>query len=64
MEEKNQPYNVLFIAIDDLNDWVGFLRGNPQTRTPNMDKLASQGVVFESAYCAAPICNASLTIIN
>lgn len=58
-EEKKLPYNVLFIAIDDLNDWVGFLGGHPQTRTPNMDRLASQGIVFERAYCAAPISNAS-----
>jgi arylsulfatase A-like enzyme len=57
-EIKKHP-NVIFIALDDLNDWVGFLDGNPQTRTPNMDKLASSGVVFERAYCSAPISNAS-----
>jgi len=57
--QKGKPYNVLFIAIDDLNDWVGFLDGNPQTKTPNMDKLANQGIVFESAYCPASISNAS-----
>jgi len=54
-----QPYNIVFIAIDDLNDWTGFLGGHPQTQTPNMDKLASEGVVFEKAYCAAPVCNPS-----
>jgi arylsulfatase A-like enzyme len=48
--------NVLFIAIDDLNDWVGFLQGHPQTRTPNMDRLARRGVVFTNAHCAAPLC--------
>ncbi len=48
--------NVLFIAIDDLNDWVGFLQGHPQTRTPHMDRLAGQGVVFANAHCAAPLC--------
>ena len=42
--------NVLFIAIDDLNDWVGFLGGHPQTRTPNMDRLAARGVVFTNAH--------------
>lgn len=57
--KKVEPYNVLFIAIDDLNDWTGFLGGHPQTQTPNMDKLASQGVVFENAYCAASVCNPS-----
>lgn len=51
--------NVLFIAIDDLNHWVGFLGRNPQTRTPNLDRLAGQSVAFAHAYCAAPACNPS-----
>lgn len=51
--------NVLFIAIDDLNDWVGFLQGHPQTRTPNMDRLAARGVAFANAHCAAPLCSPS-----
>ena len=32
--------NVLFIAVDDLNDWVGHLGGHPQSKTPNIDQLA------------------------
>ena len=36
--------NILFIAIDDLNDWVGYLSGHPQACTPNLDRLAEQGV--------------------
>jgi arylsulfatase A-like enzyme len=51
--------NVLFIAIDDLNDWTGMLKGNPQARTPHMDRLASQGMVFTNAHCAAPACGPS-----
>jgi arylsulfatase A-like enzyme len=51
--------NVLFIAIDDLNHWVGHLGRNPQTKTPNIDRLARQGVTFTSAYCMAPACNPS-----
>ena len=51
--------NVLFIAIDDLNDWVGHLRGHPQAKTPNIDRLAGQGVSFTRAYCSAPLCNPS-----
>lgn len=51
--------NVLFIAIDDLNDWVGFLDGHPQAHTPNMDRLARRGITFTNAHCAAPACNPS-----
>lgn len=53
--------NVLFIAVDDLNDWVGFLDGNAQTITPNLDRLASRGTKFTRAYCTAPLCNPSRT---
>jgi arylsulfatase A-like enzyme len=53
--------NVLFIAIDDLNDWTGFLGGHPQARTPNLDRLAARGVAFTRAYCSAPACNPSRT---
>jgi arylsulfatase A-like enzyme len=51
--------NVLFIAIDDLNHWVGHLRRNSQTKTPNIDRLAADGVAFSHAYCTAPACNPS-----
>jgi len=51
--------NVLFIAVDDMNDWVGFLEGHPQVQTPNMDRLAKRGVVFTNAHCAAPLCGPS-----
>src|SRR6185369_10323944 len=57
-----QP-NVLFIPVDDLNHWVGHLGRNPQTKTPNIDRLAKMGVTFTHAYCAAPICNPSRTAL-
>ena len=53
--------NILFIAIDDLNDWVGPLKGHPQVQTPYMDRLAARGTVFTNAHCQAPICNPSRT---
>jgi arylsulfatase A-like enzyme len=49
--------NILFIAIDDMNDWIGCLNGHPGTITPNLDRLASLGMNFTSAHCAAPLCN-------
>lgn len=57
--DEKQPYNVLFIAIDDLNDWTGFAGGHPQTLTPNMDKLAQQGVIFDKTYAASSLCGPS-----
>lgn len=49
--------NVLFIAVDDLNDWVGCFGGNPQAITPNMDKFAKTGgMVFSRAYCPSTVC--------
>jgi choline-sulfatase len=53
--------NVLHIAIDDLNDWVGCLGGHPDTHTPNIDRLAKRGMLFTNAHCQAPICNPSRT---
>lgn len=58
-DQPSRP-NVLVIAIDDLNDWVGSFGGNPQTRTPNMDKFCAEGAVaFQNAYCPGPICGPS-----
>lgn len=51
--------NVLFIAVDDLNHWVGYLGRNPQAVTPRIDQLAARGVRFTRSYCAAPVCNPS-----
>src|SRR5262245_66377348 len=51
--------NVLFIAVDDLNHWVGHLGRNRQTKTPNIDRLAAMGVTFTRANCAGPVCNPS-----
>lgn len=57
-KEQISP-NVLLIAVDDLNDWIGVLGGHPQAKTPNMDRLASRGVLFSNAHCQAPVCNPS-----
>lgn len=51
--------NVLFIAIDDLNDWIGPMGGNPQVNTPHLDKFANLSIVMNKAYCPATICGPS-----
>lgn len=51
--------NVLFISIDDLNDWLGCYGGHSQVKTPHIDDLAREGVTFTNAHCQAPICNPS-----
>jgi arylsulfatase A-like enzyme len=51
--------NVLFIAIDDQNDWIGCLGGHPQVKTPHIDGLAVRGTLFTNAHCQAPLCNPS-----
>jgi len=60
---KAQHTNVLWISIDDLNNWVGYLEGHPQVKTPNMDRLAERGVAFTNAHCTTPLCNPSRSAI-
>jgi choline-sulfatase len=55
--------NILFIAIDDQNDWIGCLGGHPQAKTPNIDRLAARGTLFTNAHCQAPLCNPSRTSV-
>lgn len=51
--------NVLFLAIDDQNDWIGHMGGHPLVKTPHLDALAARGTTFLNAHCQAPICNPS-----
>ena len=53
--------NILFIAIDDQNDWIGHMGGHPMAKTPHLDKLAARGTTFLNAHCNAPLCNPSRT---
>ncbi|WP_419194326.1 sulfatase [Novipirellula herctigrandis] len=61
--DADHPH-VLFIAVDDLNDWVGCMKGHPQALTPNIDRLAARGMLFANAHCAAPACNPSRAAIS
>jgi arylsulfatase A-like enzyme len=56
---EQQRMNVLFIAVDDLNHWVGYTGRNLQGKTPNIDRLSKMGMSFTNAHCTAPACNPS-----
>ncbi|RKU05504.1 hypothetical protein C6501_19825 [Candidatus Poribacteria bacterium] len=55
-------YNVLFIMVDDLRPMLGCY-GHSEMHTPNIDRLAQRGTLFNRTYCQAPLCNASRTSI-
>ncbi len=57
--------NILFISVDDMNDWVGFLGGHPgmKIHTPNLDRLAAASTVFTNAHTPAPACAPTRTAI-
>jgi len=59
-ESINRP-NILFISIDDLNDWSEPLAGNPQSLTPNLSSFAEEAMNFTRNYCVSPGCNPSRT---
>lgn len=56
--------DIVFIIVDDLNDWLGCLGGHPQASSPNIDRLAATGMLFKHAYCNAPQCRPSRTSLN
>jgi len=53
----NRPPNVLFILTDDQGPWAAGCYGNPEIRTPNIDRLAAEGLRFENFFCASPVCS-------
>src|SRR2546425_3723178 len=57
--QKTAPPNILWIIADDHVPYVMGAYGNKQVRTPNLDKLASQGMRFDGAFCNSPVCTAS-----
>ena len=61
LSQSAEAPDILFIAIDDMNDWISPLDGHPQAITPNMERLAERGIVFTNAHSPAPLCNPSRT---
>lgn len=57
------PPNVLFIAVDDLNNLIGAIDRTYGPKTPNLDRLAASGVLFTNAHCQAPLCGPSRTSV-
>ncbi len=55
--------NVLFLAVDDMNDWIGCLGTTPRAITPNFDRLAARGVNFTNAHTAGVFCAPSRAAI-
>ena len=60
--QARQP-NVLFLAVDDMNDWLGCMGTSPRAITPNLDKLANRGVLFTNAHTAGVYCAPSRAAI-
>ena len=61
--EDKRP-DIVFIIVDDLNDWLGCMGGHPDAKSPNMDALARSGMLFSQAYCNSPQCRPSRTSLN
>lgn len=61
--ETKHP-DLVFIVVDDLNDWLGCLGGHPDAISPNIDALAASGMLFPHAYCNSPQCRPSRTSLN
>ncbi|MBR90613.1 MAG: choline-sulfatase, partial [Verrucomicrobiales bacterium] len=61
LHSADKKPNILMIAIDDQNDWIGYLGGHPMVKTPHIDALAKRGTAFTNAHCQSPLCNPSRT---
>jgi len=56
MSSADRP-NVVFILTDDQGPWAAGCYGNPEIRTPNIDRLAGEGVRFQNFFCTSPVCS-------
>ena len=61
---ENPRPDIVFIIVDDLNDYLGCLGGHPDAKSPNIDELAASGMLFKHGYCNSPQCRPSRTSLN
>ena len=54
MEKKP---DIIFILTDDQGAWAMHCAGTPELYTPNLDRIASNGMRFENFFCASPVCS-------
>lgn len=55
-ESETNAYNVVMLMSDEHNPKYSSVYGHPFVQTPNMERMAKNGVVFENAYCPSPLC--------
>lgn len=58
MSGRDEGYpNILFVLADDMGCWAMGCAGNAEVRTPNLDRLAGEGMRFAHFFCASPVCS-------
>ena len=57
--QSSSKTNIVFILADDMGAWAAGTYGNPEIHTPNIDKLAREGLKFTNAFSNTPVCSAS-----
>lgn len=58
-KQPNDRPNILMICVDDLNNWLSCMNGHSNAKTPNIDQLANEGILFTNAHCQVPLCGPS-----
>lgn len=59
VKAQSEKPNILFISIDDMNDWTTVFNDENPIKTPNLERLAERGAFFKKAYAPSPACNPS-----
>ena len=57
MGRRTRYPNIVLVLTDDQGPWAMGCAGNPESRTPNLDRLAATGVRFDNWFCTSPVCS-------